>query len=351
MPNRSTWTEWSITSSTGDSGLIFEGSPPRVRIASRIAARSTTAGTPVKSWSRTREGVNAISVEGSAAASHPASASMSAAVTATPSSWRSRFSRRIFSEKGRRARSKRSPRRSSLKISYSAPSTSSVDRALNESVIPELLPAEAVRCCDAALSSNGFGDGRRRCRYTGTCLAALLEPRSRRSGSLRAQSERVRSDSQNPRGVRTRVSVPPLASRRSLSPVTSTSAAPSRAAATIHRSSGSLRGHGAGLAGASTSPCSRTNVTTSRALRAGVLSLPVSVRSSSSRMVSLTRSECSASTSRSTSWQRPRVANAATSTFVSSRTLTRLLRRRPRRSASHVPRQTAPDAVGDPRSA
>ena len=48
-PNWSTCTEWSITSSAGSSGLIFLGSPPRLRIASRIAARSTTAGTPVKS--------------------------------------------------------------------------------------------------------------------------------------------------------------------------------------------------------------------------------------------------------------------------------------------------------------
>ena len=45
-----TWTEWSMTRSTGHSGLIFWGSPPRVCTASLIAAKSTTAGTPVKSW-------------------------------------------------------------------------------------------------------------------------------------------------------------------------------------------------------------------------------------------------------------------------------------------------------------
>ena len=50
-----------MTSSTGWSGLIFCGSPPIRFMASRIAARSTTAGTPVKSWSRTRLGRNAIS--------------------------------------------------------------------------------------------------------------------------------------------------------------------------------------------------------------------------------------------------------------------------------------------------
>jgi hypothetical protein len=78
----STWTEWSMTSSAGTSGLILAGSPPTSStIASRIAARSTTAGTPVKSCMSTRAGVNAISFDGSAFASQVASASMSAAST------------------------------------------------------------------------------------------------------------------------------------------------------------------------------------------------------------------------------------------------------------------------------
>ena len=46
-------------------------------MASRMAARSTTAGTPVKSCMRIRAGAKAISVSGSASASQPASASMS----------------------------------------------------------------------------------------------------------------------------------------------------------------------------------------------------------------------------------------------------------------------------------
>ncbi len=50
-----------MTRSTGTSGLIFCGSPPRFFIASRIAARSTTAGTPVKSCISTRAGLKAIS--------------------------------------------------------------------------------------------------------------------------------------------------------------------------------------------------------------------------------------------------------------------------------------------------
>ena len=69
--NASTCTEWSITSSTGISGLILDGSPPRSAIALRIAARSTTAGTPVRSCSSTRDGANEISCDGSAFASQP----------------------------------------------------------------------------------------------------------------------------------------------------------------------------------------------------------------------------------------------------------------------------------------
>ena len=46
-----------MTSSAGISGLICCGSPPSAAIASRIATRSTTHGTPVKSCISTRAGV------------------------------------------------------------------------------------------------------------------------------------------------------------------------------------------------------------------------------------------------------------------------------------------------------
>ena len=46
VPYWSTWTEWSMTRSAGTSGLTRAGSPPRSAIASRMTARSTTAGTP-----------------------------------------------------------------------------------------------------------------------------------------------------------------------------------------------------------------------------------------------------------------------------------------------------------------
>src|SRR3990172_9563354 len=50
-----------MTRSTGRRGLIRRGSPPRRARAARIAARSTTAGTPVKSCIRTRAGRKGIS--------------------------------------------------------------------------------------------------------------------------------------------------------------------------------------------------------------------------------------------------------------------------------------------------
>ena len=91
-----------MTSSTVRSGLIRLGSPPSATTASRMAARSTTHGTPVKSCSRTRAGMNEISFSTFPVAFHSASARMSSAFTKASSSRRSRFSSRIFSENGRR---------------------------------------------------------------------------------------------------------------------------------------------------------------------------------------------------------------------------------------------------------
>src|SRR5205823_11768653 len=56
VPYSSTCTEWSITSSAGFSGLTRSALPPRRTMASRMAARSTTHGTPVKSCRMTRAG-------------------------------------------------------------------------------------------------------------------------------------------------------------------------------------------------------------------------------------------------------------------------------------------------------
>jgi hypothetical protein len=92
-PKTSICTEWSMTSSAGASGLILLGSPPRSATASRMVARSTTQGTPVKSCMITRAGVNWISVSGSAFSSQPAEGGMCSAVMLAPSSVRRRFSR------------------------------------------------------------------------------------------------------------------------------------------------------------------------------------------------------------------------------------------------------------------
>ena len=81
-----------MTSSAGASGLILPASPPSSRTASRMVARSTTQGTPVKSCMITRAGVNWISSFGSAAGSQEPSELMVAAVMFAPSSVRSRFS-------------------------------------------------------------------------------------------------------------------------------------------------------------------------------------------------------------------------------------------------------------------
>ncbi len=92
-----------MTSSAGASGLIRVGSPPRSAIASRIVARSTTHGTPVKSCMMTRPGVNWISVAGSASGSQAASARTCSAVMLAPSSVRSRFSVSTFRLYGNRS--------------------------------------------------------------------------------------------------------------------------------------------------------------------------------------------------------------------------------------------------------
>ncbi len=56
----STWTEWSITKSTGHWGFTFEAFPPKRATASLMPARSTTNGTPVKSCKITLEGLKGI---------------------------------------------------------------------------------------------------------------------------------------------------------------------------------------------------------------------------------------------------------------------------------------------------
>ena len=102
VPNSSTITLWSMTRWTGTSGLIFCGSPPSALMASRMAARSTTAGTPVKSCISTRAGRYWISRAIRRSFCQSTIAWRSSRVTVLPSSKRSRFSSSTFIEKGRR---------------------------------------------------------------------------------------------------------------------------------------------------------------------------------------------------------------------------------------------------------
>ena len=101
LRNRSTWTEWSMMRSTSTSGLTRSGSPPARAIADRIAARSTTAGTPVKSCIRTRAGMKATLVRG-AGAGQSARARTSASLTSRVPARRRRSSSRIFTVCGNR---------------------------------------------------------------------------------------------------------------------------------------------------------------------------------------------------------------------------------------------------------
>ena len=100
QPATSAMTEWSMTRSQGICGLIFAGSPPRFAHASRITAKSTNTGTPVKSWNSTRAGLNSTSLPTSPA--QPASTTRLARSEAASglSALRSTFSSSTFSAYG-----------------------------------------------------------------------------------------------------------------------------------------------------------------------------------------------------------------------------------------------------------
>ncbi len=97
-----------MTRSAGTTGLILAGSPPSSLIPSRMAARSTTAGTPVKSCSTTREGMKGTSAP-ALVGLHDATASTWPASTYPPPACRRAFSSKILMEKGRRSREDTTP--------------------------------------------------------------------------------------------------------------------------------------------------------------------------------------------------------------------------------------------------
>ena len=71
VPKTSAMTEWSMTSSAGISGLTVAGSSPRSAIACRIAARSTSVGTPLVSCRKTRDGLRSTAAVWSGAVTQP----------------------------------------------------------------------------------------------------------------------------------------------------------------------------------------------------------------------------------------------------------------------------------------
>jgi hypothetical protein len=79
-------------------------------MAERIEARSTTAGTPVKSCRITRPGMNGSSTSRGAAAFQAARRFTSSSLTSSSSTLRSTDSSRTLIEKGRRASPGASPR-------------------------------------------------------------------------------------------------------------------------------------------------------------------------------------------------------------------------------------------------
>ena len=92
-PAKSTWTEWSTTRSTGTSGSMILGFLPSLATAVRMAARSTSSGTPVKSWSTMRATTNGISAVRASVGFQLASSRTLDSWTFSPSQFRSTDSR------------------------------------------------------------------------------------------------------------------------------------------------------------------------------------------------------------------------------------------------------------------
>src|SRR6266568_4660457 len=168
VANASTCTEWSTTRSTGTSGCTSSGSRPSRETAARIAARSTSSGTPVKSWRSTRATKNGSSRVRSARGSQRARARTSSSVTRRPSRCRASDSSTMRSETGSRETGP-NPRRSSSGNDTMVPGTpgeiSKVAFAPSGSAIAFLRQRRYLRARPTAAS--GKGGVRDRPRATG----------------------------------------------------------------------------------------------------------------------------------------------------------------------------------------
>ena len=102
---KSTCTEWSIIRSVGIIGCISSGDFPAFTIISLIAARSTTAGTPVKSCISILATLKGMSLSTGFLAFQPASDATSSSVISLPSRFLSSDSSTTLIEKGNTDRS------------------------------------------------------------------------------------------------------------------------------------------------------------------------------------------------------------------------------------------------------
>jgi hypothetical protein len=155
----------------------------------------------------------------------------------------------------------------------------------------------------------------------------------------------ARSISQNARGLAMRRADSPATARRSSSPVTRTSAPPASAVA-IQRSELSLTPRVRGCFGLGTTGIPSKTASAARIRSAGTLSFLDRTRRNSVRTTSPRISSCSERTVRRTSEQSPRVAKAATRTFVSRKIFNRSLGTHPRRSGNLAPPRTGESAFG-----
>ena len=142
----STITEWSITNSTGLRGLIAWASPPKRLTASRMAAKSTIAGTPVKSWRMTRAGTKDTSWSTWLSVSHFATCSISLLLTNSWSSWRIRFSKRILIQNGSLSSAYLLPIPSKLTALKFLPFTSSCEKDLYVIRSPSFFACSWILC-------------------------------------------------------------------------------------------------------------------------------------------------------------------------------------------------------------
>ncbi len=171
-------------------GSTFSGSPPRRATASRIAARSAMAGTPVRSCIRTRAGMNCSSrlPTSCAARLRSARARMSSAVTSTPSSRRSRFSTQNAQRIRQDVRGRRRSSRAGRCRSESSP-TERRDRA------PKL---SRVTICEATLRLCG----RRHCGRRRRHQARGRRGARRRHPDFPSRARRRRLDARRRRALR-----------------------------------------------------------------------------------------------------------------------------------------------------